>query len=133
MTLEKFKPPEPLPRWLVLPLGLGIALTVFGFVMPWLYPTKSLWTEAAAKEHAKLSEKAHTAHNAFANAQQNKSPTAKENEAESRYWNEQFKLSKQRLDDAREGGSRYGFWLMIAGGTLTAIGVVASLILRRES
>jgi len=132
MMLEKPKPTEPLPRWLLLPLGLGLLLTLLGVAMPWLYPQKSLWTEENAQEHSALATKAHAAHHAVAHAETNKLKTVKEDAAKARWYREQYDHSAERLRQVREGGSRYGQWLMIAGIALTAIGIVAALMLRRE-
>jgi hypothetical protein len=132
MMLEKPKPIEPLPRWLLLPLGLGLLLTGLGLAMPWLYPQKSLWTEVDAKKHSELATEAHAAHHASAHAQTNKLPTVNEEAARSRLSREEYDRSAERLRQVREGGSRYGQWLMIAGVTLTAIGIVAAWMIRHE-
>ncbi len=132
MMLEKTKTPEPLPRWLLLPLGFGLLLTMLGLAMPWLYPQKTLWTEEDAQKHSALATDAHAAHHAAAHAVTNKKPTVKENVAEARWRLEQYNHSAERLRQVREGGNRYGNWLLIAGIALTSIGVVAALMLRRE-
>lgn len=130
--LEKPKPTAPLPRWLLLPLGFGILLTVLGLAMPRLYPQQTLWTEADAQKHSELATQAHAAHHAAAHAQKNKRPTVKEDVAKARWYREQYDQSAARLRQVQEGGSAYGKWFMIAGITLTAVGIVAALGLRGE-
>lgn len=130
--LEKPKPPEPLPRWLLLPLGLGLLLTILGLAMPWLYPQKTLWTEEDAQKHSELATKAHAAHHRAAHAQTNKLPTVKEDAAEARWRRAEYDQSAERLRQVREGGNRYGQWLLIAGIALTATGIVTALMLRQE-
>jgi len=130
--LEQQKLTEPLPPWLLLPLGLGILLFILGIAMPWLYPQKSIWTEDDAQMHAELATKTHAAHHAAAHAQTNKLPTIKEDAAKARWYREQYDRSAERLRQVREGGDRYGRWLMIAGGVLIAIGVTAAWMLRKE-
>jgi len=130
--LEQPNPAAPLPHWLLLPLGLGVLLTVLGLAMPWLYPHKSLWTEADAQKHSELATQAHAAHHAAANAQTKKLHTVKEDAAKARYYREQYDLSAEKLRQVREGGSRYGKWLLIAGGSLIAIGVITALGLLKD-
>jgi uncharacterized protein YjeT (DUF2065 family) len=132
MTLEQSPSLAPLPRWLSLPLGFGILLTVLGLALPWLYPQQSLWTEADAQQHAELATQAHAAHHASAYAQTNKLPTLKEDAAKARYYREQYDLSAERLRQVRDGGSRYGQWLLIAGVTSTALGIIAVWMIRKE-
>lgn len=130
--LEKPKPIEPLPDWLLLPLGAGIALVLLGLALPWLYPQQKLWTDDDAKKHAELATQAHAAHHAAAHAATNKKPTVKEDAAKARWYREQYDASAARLQQVREGGDRYGQWLMITGITLIAFGVVAAWLIRRE-
>ncbi len=132
MTLEPAEPNASLPRWLLMPLVLGTLLTILGLAMPWLYPQQALWTEGDAKQHNELANQAHAAHHASAHSQTNKLPTAKEEAAKARWYREQYDKSAERLRQVREGGDSYGWWLMIAGMSLTAIGVVAALIMRKE-
>jgi hypothetical protein len=100
--------------------------------MPWLYPQKSLWTEDDARKHAELATQAHAAHHAVAHAQTNKLPTAKEDAAKARWYREQYDQSAERLRQVREGGDRYGRWLMIAGLILVSSGVTAAWLQRRD-
>ena len=129
--LEQQNPAEPLPRWLLVPLGLGILLALLGVALPWLYPQKMLWTEDDAIKHAELATQAHAAHHAVAHAQTNKLPTAKEDAAKARCESEQNDQSAERLRQVREGGDRYGQWLLIAG-LMQIAGVIAAWQLCRE-
>jgi hypothetical protein len=122
----------PLPRWLLLPLGLGLLLSILGLAMPWLYPEQSLWTDEDAKKHTELALQTHAAHHASANSKINALHTVKEDVAKARWYREQYDQSAERLQQVREGGNRYGNWLLIAGIALTASGVVAALMLRKE-
>jgi hypothetical protein len=132
MTLQPDKPKRELPKWLLLPLILGISLIGAGYAMPSLYPTESLWTEADAKQHTELALQSHAAHHASANAQINQSHTVKQDMAKAQYYRDEYNKSAAKLRDVREGGNQYGWWLMTSGIALTALGVVSAMILRRE-
>lgn len=132
MMLETPKSTSSLPSWLLLPLGLGIMLLIPGVAMPWLYPQQSLWTNEDASRHQELATQAHAVHHAAAHAQTKKLPTIKEDAAKARWYREQFDRTAERLLQVREGGSRYGQWLIYTGLGLTAIGVVAALSLKKE-
>jgi hypothetical protein len=130
--LEPQKLGEPLPHWVLMPLGLGIMIFALGLAMPWLYPQKSLWTEDDALKHAALASQAHAAHHAAAHAQTNKLPTSMEDAAKARWFREQYDQSAQRLRHVREGGTHYGQWLMVIGAVMIAIGITAVWMLRQE-
>ena len=132
MSIKSDEPKEPLPSWLLLPLVLGILLTIVGLAFPSFYPKDTLWTDNDAKQHNELALQAHAAHHASANAQTNNAPTVKQDVAKAKFYRDEFDKSAQRLRQVRDGGENYGWWLMIAGIGLTSVGVVAALILRKE-